>query len=320
MANESPVGFRRWAIVLAGGEGERMRSYTMRCFGRPRPKQYCTFVGSRSMLQHTLDRAGRLVPSDQIVTVIGKDHRAFLQASCRSPFPGRVIEQPANRDTAPGILLAAAYIQAADPAATVLIFPSDHFISPEARFLRHAGQAALLAEQHPGSIVLLGATPRSPEVEYGWVRPGRSLAGPHESAPRAVSAFREKPDAAEAARFYRSGYLWNTMIMATSLVTLWSLGRYFLPKTTERFQSLGSVIAVVNRGAAGREHESLALSHLYRNLQRANFSSDILQRAPERALILEMDDVDWDDWGRPARIAESLARLHKTCCGTMVHA
>ena len=57
-----------WSIILAGGEGSRVSTFVHRWLGRPTPKQYCAFVGTRSMFQHTLDRASRLTPPDRIVT------------------------------------------------------------------------------------------------------------------------------------------------------------------------------------------------------------------------------------------------------------
>ena len=58
-----------WSIILAGGEGTRVSTLVHRWLGRPKPKQYCAFVGTRSMFQHTLDRASRLTPPDRMVTV-----------------------------------------------------------------------------------------------------------------------------------------------------------------------------------------------------------------------------------------------------------
>jgi bifunctional N-acetylglucosamine-1-phosphate-uridyltransferase/glucosamine-1-phosphate-acetyltransferase GlmU-like protein len=112
-----------------------MRSISRNGRGEPCPKQYCAFVGSRAMLQHTLDRAKQLVPSDQIVTVIGKGHRRHIED--RSSLPGRLVEQPASRDTAAGLFFALACITALDPNAMVLVLPSDHFVSPESAFVRN---------------------------------------------------------------------------------------------------------------------------------------------------------------------------------------
>jgi mannose-1-phosphate guanylyltransferase len=64
-----------WSIILAGGEGTRVSSLVHRWLGRPKPKQYCAFVGTRSMFQHTLDRASRLTPPERMVTVVAHGHR-----------------------------------------------------------------------------------------------------------------------------------------------------------------------------------------------------------------------------------------------------
>src|SRR5581483_3133715 len=94
-------------------------------FGERRPKQYCRFLGSRSMLEHTAARAAAVCSRENIVTVIGRGHGRYLKEQ-RAPLPGLVIEQPCNRDTAPGIFLPLSYVMAADPEATVLVFPSDN--------------------------------------------------------------------------------------------------------------------------------------------------------------------------------------------------
>ena len=85
------------AIVLAAGSGERLRPVTERWLGEHRPKQYCTFVGTRSMLQHTLDRVKTVVPQRNIVTVIAQEHERYLAGAVPAPFPGTLVRQPSNR-------------------------------------------------------------------------------------------------------------------------------------------------------------------------------------------------------------------------------
>src|SRR6185295_10518614 len=65
-----------WSIVLAGGEGERLRPLLQQWLGHHRPKQYCTFVGTRSMLQHTLDRLAPLSGPENRITVVMRSHLA----------------------------------------------------------------------------------------------------------------------------------------------------------------------------------------------------------------------------------------------------
>lgn len=71
---------RLWSVILAGGEGERMRSLIEQWLGSHKPKQYCTFVGTRSMLQHTVDRAASLTPPIRTVAVVAREHRLDAQS------------------------------------------------------------------------------------------------------------------------------------------------------------------------------------------------------------------------------------------------
>jgi mannose-1-phosphate guanylyltransferase len=73
-----------WSIILAGGEGERLRPLMQRWLGQHKPKQYCTFVGTRSMLQHTLDRADQISDPEQKVTVIAGHTVVTLGRNSRS--------------------------------------------------------------------------------------------------------------------------------------------------------------------------------------------------------------------------------------------
>jgi len=265
------------------------------------------------MLEHTLDRAVQLVGAERVVTVIGRGHRAFVDTST---IPGKVIEQPMNLDTGPGILLGMAYVEAHAPDATVLIFPSDHFISPEERFLEHVERAALLTERLGDRLVLLGAHPDRPETEFGWIEPGAKTAvwsGSSSEAAQEVISFREKPTAREAADCFARGYLWNTMIIAGRLQHYNRLAQTYLPQVASRFKT----ILRFWKNAAKKipsfaEKEALTLLSAYYGLPRVNFSQALLQRCPEASVVLPMHGVEWSDWGKPERISETLQRLAKT--------
>ncbi len=314
MINSASITERkRWSMILSGGEGERLRALTERWLGQHRPKQYCTFVGSRTMLEHTLDRAVQLVGEERVLTVIGRGHQSFVDLEV---MPGRVIEQPLNLDTGVGILLGASYIAAKDPNATVIIFPSDHFISPTERFLEQASRAAVLAERMPDRLILLGAQPDRPEPEFGWIEPGLTDVGwswSSRQAPLQVLSFREKPSDDEARDFFARGFLWNTMIMAVKLPTLLALSQKHLPQVCGRFEGLKNVWAEAEAGEPleQAEAEALALLQAFKGLHRANFSREVLQHAADRTLVFPLQGVEWSDWGRPERIEETLARLSK---------
>lgn len=125
----------RWSVILTGGEGERTRPFIEQWLGYHQPKQYCSFAGNRSMLQHTWDRADHLAHPKQKVTVIAQTHFREVSAQSENRSPGQVIGQPHNCDTAAGIFLPLTYIRAQNPHATAVLYPADHFVFPEYCFL-----------------------------------------------------------------------------------------------------------------------------------------------------------------------------------------
>jgi mannose-1-phosphate guanylyltransferase len=298
MFNAEDKSGQRWAVILSGGEGERMRPFITRWLGHHRPKQYCTFTGEKSLLEEAVGRALGIAQSTQLVTVIGKDHWQHIDGSRRLDLPGRIVEQPANRDTAAGVFLPLTYVLAEDREATVVLLPSDHFVADPYRFQRHLRRALKCAERCPERLFLLAAMPEGPEPDYGWLRTEPTEAG---DSLLAVSEFMEKPDADTARRFYAEGCLWNTMVVAGKAATFWEMGWRLIPEVVARLEAL--------RGVLGTPLEESALRGIYADMPAANFSRDFLQKIPERLTAVAMEDVGWSDWGRPERILQSLRGL-----------
>jgi mannose-1-phosphate guanylyltransferase len=258
------------------------------------------------MLSHTWDRARAIAPPGHVVTVLGRGHRQFL-AGMEDPAPGTVIEQPADRGTAPGVFLPTAFVAARDPSATVVVMPSDHFIHSPASSANLVEVAWRQAGERPGQLVMLGATAHSPETDFGWILP----ALPQQALSlQRVGGFEEKPDRERAERFLARGGLWNTMIVAARVDTLWRLGQRLLPEMMRPFDPL---LGELRRSAAEPSAIEItrAISRAYERMPHADFSRDLLQRCPEAALVLPLGNVEWSDWGRPERVTESLRRLGK---------
>ena len=291
-----------WSIVLAAGEGERLRGLTEKWLGYHRPKQYCTFVGTRSMLQHTLDRAERLTSRERTVTVIARSHRRMALEQIGDPASGLMF-QPFNRDTAAGIFLPLTRVRKRDPKAIVVVLPSDHFVSPEASFLDSVGNAVDAARTFPDKLVLLGVAPDTLELDYGWVEPGRTLGSIKGQTVELARSFLEKPGRAQAIAARDTGALWNTMVMAVSAETLWQLGWLYLPEIMPRFESLLEAVDTPN--------ELEVLDSVYHDMPRRNFSSHLLERARGRVALMALENVLWSDWGRPERIIHTLERIGK---------
>ncbi|HEX4047453.1 MAG TPA: sugar phosphate nucleotidyltransferase, partial [Elusimicrobiota bacterium] len=189
---------------------------------------------------------------------------------------------------------------AQDPEALVAIMPSDHFIHPREKFAALLESAFQLAGEMPGDVVLLSARPDAAEPDYGWISPGETLPG---GGAVRVERFKEKPQPSDAADLHRRGGLWNTMIMVARASAFWDIARRSQPEMTARFDALLPWI--------GRAKEKEAVARAYRTMPGVNFSRDIVEPAADRMVALPMDGVHWSDWGRPQRIAQTLARIGK---------
>ena len=301
-----PVSFDQpsphlWSIILAGGEGERTRPFIERWLGRHLPKQYCTFVGTRSMLQHTWDRAHRLTNPSRMITVLAKSHQPLVWKDLEESRRGQVVFQPENRDTAAGIFLPLTYVRARDPYATVMLFPSDHFVFPEDQFMSQIQTAVLAAERWEKHLILLGVSPTSLELEYGWIEPGECLGWTQGAELRSVHAFVEKPSIQKGVEVIAKGGLWSTFILTGQVETLWTMGWRCFPDLMERFERLLEVI--------GTPREGQVLTSIYQDMPRYNFSSTLLQREIQQIGVMELQGVAWSDWGRPERIIETLRKI-----------
>ncbi|GJL50990.1 MAG: hypothetical protein NPIRA01_22170 [Nitrospirales bacterium] len=292
-----------WSVILAGGNGTRMQPMIQRWLGKPLPKQYCTFVGTRSMFQHTVDRAVRLTKPEQTYTVVAKSHELEAWSQLDGRAFGKVLVQPKNCDTGPGIFLPLTYIRAKDRGGTVVIYPSDHFVYPEERFLETVELSAWMAEWITHRPILLSAPADRLELEYGWILPGQFHPTMKGHPLRTVEKFLEKPNLNQAREAMAANGTWNTLVMVSKIEAIWSLGWKLAPDMMVLFERLGEVI--------GTSEESKVLNTIYAVMPNKNFSFDLLQQVPQDIMTIELRDVLWSDWGQPKRIEETLQKVKK---------
>jgi hypothetical protein len=120
-----------WVVVLAAGDGNRLRSVTTNGMGDAVPKQFCSLRGGPSLLLETLERAESVAARDRICVVVASRHRRWWGSMLSRIPSANVIVQPMNRGTANGILLPLLHIEARDPDARIVILPSDHYVRDE---------------------------------------------------------------------------------------------------------------------------------------------------------------------------------------------
>ena len=208
-----------WSIILAGGEGMRLRPLVERIHADGRPKQFAVLVGSKSLLRHTLDRSARLVPPERTVVVTTRSHESFFAGELWGEVPPRVLVQPSDRGTAAGVLLPAHRIARIDPDAYAIVLPSDHYVGDDAVFMTHVERLAAAAYRHPMRILLAGARPDGPDTGYGWIQPGVALEKAPVGGLNRIDRFLEKPTEDDARVCMARGGLWNTFVMAARVRT-----------------------------------------------------------------------------------------------------
>ncbi len=291
-----------WIVILAGGWGTRLRQFIRHVTGSDRPKQFCRIVGTRSMLRHTWDRARQLVPSQRILTVITAGQEPYLDDErTQGAVPGRVLVQPANRETAPGLLLPLLWIAQRELDATVVVFPSDHFIWEEERFLTHVRAAVPAARHFADRLVVLGVEAGGPDHGYGWIAPGPPCGAAEGGELYGVRRFWEKPDRATAARLFASGYLWNTFVLVGRLRAFVHAARQTLPDVVESMTVAAAFLDT--------RHEADVLAATYQRLHPTDFSRTLLAERPDVLLTLPVRGVCWSDWGNPERILRTLEQF-----------
>lgn len=293
-AREASSLERRWCVVLAGGDGARLRGLTRFAFGDDRPKQFCPLLGKDTLLQEARKRAERSICPDHICYALTRTHQNYYLRDLGDGPCQRVV-QPCNKGTAPAILYTLLHIARMDPDAVVAILPSDHYYSREDVFTAALESAFALAEEGPGSIVLLGAQPKGPEIEYGWIELG-DVVGPRKGVFH-VTQFHEKPRLPIAKQLLRSGSLWNTFVMVGSLNAFLDLALATVPGLLRALRS-APIFATSNC--------DIEIAEIYDRIDPTDFSRQVLSPGAARLLTLPLGDVEWSDLGDPDRVINAL--------------
>jgi mannose-1-phosphate guanylyltransferase len=291
----------RLAVILAGGDGSRLRSLTRMIAGDERPKQFCPILNNRTLLDETRSRVALGVDPANIFFSLTQKHEQFFRRPLWSVTERNLVIQPENKGTAPAILYSLMRIVAQSEDAVVAFFPSDHYFSNDEAFMEHVDRAYRAAEFNSGSIVLLGIEPEKPETSYGWIEPAQSFFGSLSGSVSRVSRFWEKPTAGVAKRLMSGGCLWNSFVMVGRASAFIEMFSEHLP---EMFRMFSAATATF-----GKSQESAVIRSIYQWIGETNFSSEVLERSAEKLLVMRVGDVGWSDLGEPDRVVGTLTNL-----------
>jgi mannose-1-phosphate guanylyltransferase len=282
-----------WAVVLAGGEGNRLKALTTTASGEMIPKQFCSLRRRECLLDLALERAANVALPAQRCAVVAAQHRRWWEGLLERMPVRNIFVQPDNKGTAVGAALALLHIEARAPEAVVVLLPADHFVQDERQVAQALQNVADRAAADRKSVYLLGAKPEFPDSELGYIMPSRiDLAG------GTVHRFIEKPTVEEARALIAGGALWNMFIVVAPVSTLLNL----LDRSYNFINALRNTVPG-KAGALG------ALRRVYKELPSVDLSRDVLAHWPEALKVHPVPPCGWTDLGTPSRVAV-LLRQH----------
>ena len=189
-------------VILAGGAGTRLWPRSRELY----PKQFLKLIGDETMLQQALARLNGLVHVPPVI-VCNEEHRFVVAEQCRMKRvePTAIILEPAPRNTAPAVALAALRHLRREDDPLLLVLAADAYVADVEAFHSAVRRGLPFAEK--GRLMVFGATPTRAETGYGYVRRGATTG---DAGVAEVAAFTEKPSREVAQRYLAAGgYYWN---------------------------------------------------------------------------------------------------------------
>jgi mannose-1-phosphate guanylyltransferase len=273
-----------YPVIMAGGSGTRFWPLSR----KSRPKQFLPLATKNPLIAETAERLKGLATPKNTYVVCGKVHAPLVKKWVKLPSANLLVE-PAARNTAPAIALAAAHVHAKDPKGVLAVLPSDHHVARPEVFRKVMQEGAALAEA--GHLVTIGITPTHPETGFGYIRLGDALSG----TARTVRAFVEKPDLATAKGYLSSGdYLWNGGIFLFRADVLLDAVREHMPEL-----SVG--LARISAALGKRTYRS-TLERVFPKLPSISIDYGVMEKARNIAVV--PGDFGWSDLGSFSALPE----------------
>jgi len=280
-------------VILSGGAGTRLWPVSRSAY----PKPFMRLADGESLLYKTLDRALAVADDGHVLTVTGRDYY-FLTRDEYAAHPRAKLDrlpfllEPAGRNTAPAILLAAQYaVSHISPEAVLLVLPADHLIRELDRFAADVQRARALAED--GWLATFGIVPTHAETGFGYIRVGASIDGRDGSE---VAAFVEKPRREVAEAYLAAGdHLWNSGMFCFRADALLAAAAQTCPDVLAAAQACQ---------AASMNFESPVEYAREAFLAQPDISIDyaVMEHAPRRAVVPAT--FDWSDIGSWKAVSE----------------
>jgi mannose-1-phosphate guanylyltransferase len=280
------------AVILAGGGGTRLWPLST----PSRPKQYQKLVSDKYLIQETLNRLDFLNPNDIYVSLTQDQVSLLLECAPSIPAENLIIE-PALRDTASAIGLAASAIEKQFPGEVMAIFYADHLIADKEEFKKKILLAKEIAEKE-NTLNIVEVVAKEPNTNYGYVE----LDGETETKDvYNIKRFVEKPNIENAKKFVESGnFLWNTGYYVWKASKLLEKYKELKPETYEKLMKIAD-------GLESEDPEK-TLNEIYPTLEKISIDYAIMEKVDPKEIRIIKADMGWSDIGNWKAIFEAIKK------------
>ncbi len=272
-------------VILCGGSGTRLWPVSRKAV----PKPFLPLVSAETLFEQAVRRVAGDARFAAPMVVAGPAHADLITAQLGDAPGARLVIEPAAKNTAPAIALAAALLPA---DAVMLVCPSDHHIADSAAFRAAALAAAALARED--YLVSFGIAADRPETGYGYLRRGEPLAGGY-----AIRQFVEKPDLERAREYLASGeYSWNGGIFAFR-------AGHLLAELAAHRPAMARLVAEAVAGGVAEGARFHPAAEPFAAIEGDSIDYAVMENTARAAMVPA--DMGWSDIGNWAALADALA-------------
>lgn len=282
-------------VILAGGGGTRLWPVSR----KNKPKQIQPFIGNKTLLQKTYDRARQGFRSSDIFLSTNYQQLSVMQQQIPGAPRANYILETVKKDTAAAIGLSAVYLHKQNPHDIMTIAYADHYIQNEREYIRLLKMAEQQIRKNPSYSFLIGIRPTYPEIGYGYIKINKVFQQAGNDEIFFGQKFVEKPDLETARKYLKSwDYLWNSGMFCWRVDYLLSLFKKFLP---DQYRILMKI-----QSALGTRDEKKVMAREFKKIKPISIDYGIMEKT--RKILVIPASFDWADVGHWRTVKEILSK------------
>jgi mannose-1-phosphate guanylyltransferase/mannose-6-phosphate isomerase len=276
-----------YIVIMAGGSGTRLWPLSR----QKKPKQFQSFVSSKTLIQETFERAAQVVPKENIFVSTAQKYKSLVLEQLPALTEKRLILEPQPRNTAPAISLTAAAIAMYDKNAVIATIASDHAIDNPEEFVKTISLALVTVAKNRDKLITIGINPARPDTGLGYIKIGKEFLATDDGRIFVVDAFKEKPDLATAEKYLSNWeYLWNAGYF---IFAVESFAKWTKQHSPSLHQTIEKIVEYKNSSAPDEK----IMETLYEETPNEPFDTLIVEKLSPKDRLVIPSSLRWNDVG-----------------------